>query len=334
MKRLPFLLTLCITSLAGPFLLTISELRANGQAVAVKAVVFETDIEPSAVEPIGNGKFLLVADDKQSDLFIVDAETGAIAGHRLSIAKATSTNPKWEAMAKDGKDYYVLGTKCSCLYRFSLKNEAETDPVKIDVEMVSGPIAVKGEIMGAAARVEGLAVWVNDNKEKELVFGIRDTPGKALLRVARAKISDGELSLLEFFAFCAKKPDGQPVEWHISSLEYVQALDGFLVITSTEDDRTNHFYGNKLWFVSRKNLNTSEPSSCTGTFKDATKLMIEGKVFDSTMKAEGLAIIDDARSRVALVFDNDYKKTRQTAKLAVFTLSDLIEIINQPYSHH
>ena len=333
MKRLPSLLTLCITSLAGLLLLTTSELKANGQ-VAVKAMILQTNIEPSAVEPIGNGKLLLVADDKQSDLFIVDAETGVIAGHRLSIGKAISTNPKWEAMAKDGKDYYILGTKCSCVYRFSLKNEAETDPAKINVEIESGPIAIKGEIGGTDARVEGLAVWVNDNNEKELVFGIRDTPGKALIRVYRAKISDGELSLLEFFAFVAKKPDAQPVEWHISSLEYVQALDGFLVITSTEDDRTNQFYGNKLWFVSRTNLKSSEPSSSTGTFKDATKTMIEGKVFDSTMKAEGLAIIDDARSRVALVFDNDYNKTRQTAKLAVFTLSDLIEINNQPYSHH
>jgi hypothetical protein len=328
MKRLPFLLTLCLTS---TFLLTTSELRTNGQAVALKGTIFETNIEPSAVEPIGNGKLLLVADDKQSDLFIVDAETGVIAGQRLSIGKA-STNPKWEAMAKDGKDYYILGTKCSCLYRFSLKNEAETDPAKINVDLESGPIAIKGEI-GADARVEGLAVWVNDNNEKELIFGIRDTPGKALLRVYRAKISDGELSLLEFFAFVAKKPDAQPVEWHISSLEYDQALDGFLVITSTEDDQNNRFYGNKLWFVSRKNLKSSEPSSSTGTFKDATKIMIEGKVFDSTMKAEGLAIIDDARSRMALVFDNDYNKTKQTAKLAVFTVSDLIEI-NHPYSHH
>ena len=199
--------------------------------------------------------------------------------------------------------------------------------------MESGPIAIKGAIGGTDARVEGLAVWVNDNNEKELVFGIRDIPGKPLLRVSRAKMSDSELSLSEFFAFVAKKPDAGPVEWHISSLEYVKALDGFLVITSTEDDSTNQFYGNKLWFVSRKNLKTSEPSSCTDKFKDATKMMIEGKVFDSTMKAEGLAIIDNAGSRVALVFDNDYNKTRQTSKLAVLTLSDLIEI-NQPYSHH
>jgi hypothetical protein len=52
---------------------------------------------------------------------------------------------------------------------------------------------------------------VNDNNEKELVFGIRDIPGKELIQVYRAKLSDSELSLLEFFAFIAKRPDAQPV---------------------------------------------------------------------------------------------------------------------------
>jgi hypothetical protein len=114
-------------------------------------------------------------------------------------------------------------------------------------------------------------------------------------------------------------------EWHLSSIEYIQALNGFLVVTSTEDDR-NRFYGNKLWFVSRENLKTSQPSSSTGAFKDATKVMIGGKVFDSKMKAEGLTVIDNAGRKVALVFDNDYRKTSQTGKLAVFNLSDLIQI--------
>jgi hypothetical protein len=94
MKKPPFLLTLLFTSLASLFLLTTSEPEANGQAVDGKAMILETDIEPSAVETIGNGKLLLVANDKQPDLLIVDAETGVIAGHRLSIGAAVSVNPK------------------------------------------------------------------------------------------------------------------------------------------------------------------------------------------------------------------------------------------------
>jgi len=36
--------------------------------------------------------------------------------------------------------------------------------------------------------------------------------------------------------------------YRLSSIEYVQEWKGFLVITSTEDDK-NMFHGNKLWFI-------------------------------------------------------------------------------------
>jgi hypothetical protein len=330
MKRLTLLLTIAVIGFVGPP--TVTRSNVDGPQLDVKPIPFQTEIEPSAVEPIGTGNLLLVASDKHPDLLIVDAQTGVISEHRLSIRDAGLPNPKWEAMAKDGKDYYLLGADCSCVYRFSLVNEDSPKPALITMQPGAAPLAIKADVKDLLALVEGLAVWVNDNNEKELVFGIREKPGKELIQIYTAKIGDGELSLSKFFAFIAKKPDGQPVEWHLSSLEYVQALNGFFVVTSTEDG-SNKFHGNKLWFVSREKLKSSQPSAATGAFKDATSAMIGGRVFNSTMKAEGFAMIDDKQFRVAIVFDNDYRKTSGTAQLAVFNLADMIEV-NQVLSNH
>jgi hypothetical protein len=326
MRKFPLSLTICLLGLTSLCFFTGIVPGVRGQEIAVNTTSFGTSIESSAVEPIGSGKFLLVANDKEADLLIVQAETGIIANNRLSIQDSNSGNPKWEAMAKDGEDYYIVGHYCSCLYSFSLENEAETDSSKIKIKTKSREFTVKPPIEDQISRqIEGLAVWVNANKEKELVVGIRDLPGKELIRIYRTKIKDcTELSLEEFFAFIAEKPKGRKVEWHLSSIEYVQRSDGFLVVTSTEEG--TQFYGNKVWFVSREKLKASQPSPLTGKFKDTTNVMIGGKVFDSKMKAEGLAIINEAKFTGVIVFDNDDSGTTNPAKLAVLDLSKLIEI--------
>ena len=69
-------------------------------------------LEASAVEPIGDGTLLLVADDKTPDLVVVETATGRQTGQKLSLGKlaAGPIAPKWEGMARDGDTYYVIGS--------------------------------------------------------------------------------------------------------------------------------------------------------------------------------------------------------------------------------
>ena len=57
---------------------------------------------------------------------------------------------------------------------------------------------------------------------------------------------DAELELKPLFTFQADPREGYTSE--LTSLEYVPALGGFLVVTASEDE-TNAFHGNTLWFV-------------------------------------------------------------------------------------
>ncbi len=57
---------------------------------------------------------------------------------------------------------------------------------------------------------------------------------------------DAELELKPLFTFEAEQREGYTSE--LTSLEYVPALEGFLVVTASEDE-TNAFHGNTLWFV-------------------------------------------------------------------------------------
>ena len=57
---------------------------------------------------------------------------------------------------------------------------------------------------------------------------------------------DAELELKPLFSFEAEQREGVTSE--LTSLEYVPALEGFLVVTASEDE-SNAFHGNTLWFV-------------------------------------------------------------------------------------
>ena len=70
-----------------------------------------TVIEASGVEPIGDGRRLLVAHDKDPALYIVDTETGRILGEPLTsphFPKKNDAGPKWEGMARDSEGKLLL----------------------------------------------------------------------------------------------------------------------------------------------------------------------------------------------------------------------------------
>lgn len=154
-----------------------------------------TDFEPSAVESLCNGQFLLIANDKPlpigeakaATLLIVDTKTGKVV-NVLAIPKGISQpdfdydNPKWEAMAKDDAGYfYVLGAhqigepKQHRFVRFRLT--AECDAQNISINMKDKPIVFKidkslNDLMLNEIKIEGLAVKTN-KQGTELFFGFR-----------------------------------------------------------------------------------------------------------------------------------------------------------------
>ena len=245
-------------------------------------------VEPSGIVPL-TGTQLLVADDKQPSLVVVDSTNGKIAGEALPVG-TVAKNLDWEAMAKDPEgNYYLIGSR-SQLFTF---NFDERQAKKINP--TSKPLNTKLEI-------EGLAVRKLDGYT-EMSFGIRDKSGE--IRVYRSALDEGQqLSLTPFFQFKAQVT--QAVAWHLSSIEYVPELRGFLIITTTENSRDNSFYGNRLWFVPEEDLPRTRPKP-TDNFTDVKPLSSD--VFEKEMKAEGVTVLsyDSKKNAVtlAIVYDND-----------------------------
>ncbi|HEV2915079.1 MAG TPA: hypothetical protein VGX92_17515 [Pyrinomonadaceae bacterium] len=289
----------------------------------------DKNIEPSAVEPIGDGTLLLVADDENKNLLVVEAATGAIK-QELKLGKFDK-KPKWEAMARDPEgNYYVIGSHSikredaaepdaaqklkdrSRLFRFRLSGGTDGKPLAIDdatvVEWnVTDALAAEGYSSDPArnsVKVEGLAIRTltgcaaKDSTVRELVIGLRqpDEP----LRVYAADISqppatNAKLALRPLFRFDAGRRGN--VHSQLSSIEYAPAFKGFLILTSTED-ADNSFHGNTLWFLADEKISAALPS---GSQPEKLKLdqlqpVAPQKVwlFGVNSKAEGLCLISEA----------------------------------------
>jgi hypothetical protein len=334
------------------FILNIFTVNTFAQEFQIKKVGADikfTDVnqagnvtEPSAVETIGDGKYLLVADDKDKDdgisLKIVEAKTGNVIKSLANIT-GDKKNPKWEALAKDDDgNYYVIGShnnselpkraNRSRLFRFRLKNEAETDPMKFEIDRdwvreldVKESLKSLNLYSAAAAdspvKIEGLAVQTIGCRKK-LFFGFREPFESGNVQVftsdipADAEIPNGVIKLLlkPYFQFAAGKPQllsNTTESFRLSSLEYVKSLKGFLVMTSTED-KDNIFFGNAIWFISDVIINTAQPTTFNGGFKAISLKNIYE--FEPKMKAEGISVLPSTgnnKTNLIVVFDNDGK---------------------------
>jgi hypothetical protein len=296
----------------------------------------DTVIEASGVEPIGDGRTFLVAHDKLPALHVVDAATGRLLGAPITSARfpePSMIGPKWEGMALDSDgNYYLIGahvgktdeerTAKSYLFRFRLKTGTPAPEID-DASVVRWNIARSLEnVMRAEGlspeqvgkrKIEGLAIrarTVDGTNRRDLVIGLRD-PGDRV-RTYAADITanpspDAELELKPLFSFEAEPREGVPSQ--LTSLEYVSALGGFLVVTATED-ADNVFHGNTLWFV---------PDGSTG---QAQKI----HVFGVAMKAEGLAVLgattEPGKTSVKLLitYDNDPHATKIPSRFQTATL--------------
>jgi hypothetical protein len=166
----------------------------------------------------------------------------------------------------------------------------------------------------ATRKVEGLTIReqkaVDGSIRRELFIGLREPKDKIHVFVAditATPSADAELELKPAFAFPAEPREGNLSE--LTSLEYVPALGGFLVVTATED-KANAFHGNTLWFVP------------DGETSHAQKIA----VFEVAMKAEGLAVLGTEKSgprtsvKLVITYDNDPHATHIPSRIQTATL--------------
>ena len=294
-------------------------------------------IEASGALPIGDGRRFLVAHDKAPALHVVDLATGRLAGPPIASPKLpplTATGPKWEGMAQDTEgNIYLIGSHSgktdaeratrSTLLRFRLNDQNGDAPTIDDASVVRFEIAraletaLKAQELDAEKvakrKIEGLAVReskaANGSTRRELLIGLREPGDK--VRAYTADIStaspDADLALKPAFAFAADAREG--VESQLTSMEYVPALGGLLVITASEDT-DNVFHGNSLYFVADGATDRAE--------KIAT--------FEVAMKAEGLAVlgVENRTGRTAvkllITYDNDPHATKIPSRFQTVTL--------------
>ncbi len=325
---------IAIQPIGSPFYLK----KADGKSI-------QDMIEPSAVEPIGKaGNHLLIADDKDDgtgkSLAIVETKTGTVI-KLLDNFQNSTRNPKWEAMAKDGGYFYVISSHGfdpgdnaaklaarSRLIRFKLVNEAINNPAEFAVELnpavIEFDIKESLEALGVynpdpekislekRVKIEGMAIRTLKGR-KQLVIGFREPfDAKSRVQVYYADLPPENeikpmttLTLAPFFQFAAGRPNGSPVPFKLSSIEYIPELKGFIVLTSTEDGN-NAFYGNALWFVRDADIEKSRQPN-TKFSLDPVPLVNPG-IFEPTMKAEGLAVLPTtvgSKIRLVIVYDND-----------------------------
>jgi hypothetical protein len=237
-------------------------------------------IEPSGVAPLGDARRVLVAHDKAAPLYVVDVATGTVVGAPLGSPKfppTTKFGPKWEGMALDSEgNYYIVGSHsgksdeeraaCSAVVRFRLRG-GDT-PAIDDASVVRWDIARSLEAALRAQRLDerrvaerkigGLAIREAGGR-RQLVIGLRGPDDKVrafAADITAAPSPDASLELRPVFTFDAGGCEG--VAARLTSLEYVPAMSGFLVLTATED-ADNAFHGNTLWFVADGETRRARP---------------------------------------------------------------------------
>lgn len=291
--------------------------------------------ETSAVVPIDDeGKFLLVADDESKALLVIDAQTGQIKQLSQPLEIPGSKKGKWEGLARDEeKNYYVVGSHSvkktdmdadvneklknrSRLYRFRLEmTGSDISTVKI-VNAVEWSILDSLKTEGYAStrdenmvKIEGLTIrtiFTADKKiaKRELIVGLREPVSPVRVLTADITIppaAGAKLTMTRLFTFDAGTlplSGTGKIDLRLSSVEYVPAWQGFLILTSTEDEN-NGFHGNAMWFL--------RDSKITGQMPVVPEKIM---IFSADSKAEGICLFPDRNNsekmmRFALVYDND-----------------------------
>jgi hypothetical protein len=299
----------------------------------------DAKIEASAVEPIGDGKFVLIAHDKASEFYVVEAATGKLVGPPLTseaLPPSTAAGPKFEGMARDSRgNFYAIGSHAgktddergqrAHLVRFRFQGDLKPgerptiDPTSVkrfDALSALKAALAKDSNEVDKLKIEGLAIrevpaTAGKASKTQVFVGLRE-PSDVVRVFAADLVEDKPLAFEKLFAFEAGLREGVPTT--LTSLLYVPAWQGFFVVTATED-KDNVFHGNTLWFLADSAI-------------PASGLAKPERVhdFEIAMKAEGLADLPQAipsktRLRLLVAFDNDARSTHIPSRIQTLNLS-------------
>ena len=329
-------------------------------------------IESSAIEPLGKGDWLIIADDENTNFFVVDAgkiSSNTVTTQLLTFPKTFGEKAKWEALAQDDEGtFYVVGSHFadpkkkkpaekllarSHLFRFKIKGDGSAAaPFQIDSEPLEWSVKkalidegiYNSDFNKNKAKVEGLTVRVMRDAagkliRRELIFGLREPSDFVRAYVAditKLPAANAELVLRPLFKFKAGNSESN-VPFKLSSLEYVPKWGGFLILTSTEDEK-NAFHGNILWFLPDSQIVADKPKIENLNFAEPQKVWS----FDNKSKAEGISVISESPSctafltspsdtksgkiRLAIVYDNDDEDTCKNNQNCVHSALQIIEL--------
>ena len=260
---------------------------------------------------------LVVVDDILTSLFVFDRL--GILSQTVTLGGFPAEGAKFEDLAFDevSQSFFAVGSHSgweqdrlqatSVLLRFRLRegggglepyaNRIETFPLYKSFEQL-GLWRPKG------MKIEGLAF---DPLSSELYVGLREPTDRArVYRLSLSELEDaargGPPAELELaVSFDAGMIDDTP--FCISSLLWVPERHGLLIGTSTEDETTHLFLGNRLWFY-----------STTGRVE-----LLQDR-FDRGKKTEGLAAGGDY---LYISYDNDQDDTELPSYLRTLPMNSL-----------
>jgi hypothetical protein len=161
----------------------------------------------------------------------------------------------------------------------------------------------------AERKVEGPAVREGGGR-RELVIGLRKPDDKVrafAADITAAPSPDAALELRTLFAFDAGRREG--VAAQLTSLEYVPAMGGFLVLTATVGS-DHAFHNNTLWFVANSEKRRAHPYA----------------TFEVDMKASGLAVLEvkaggsGTAIKLLITYSHDPHATKFPSKFQTATL--------------
>jgi hypothetical protein len=248
-----------------------------------------------------------VVDDTLNSLFVFD-RTGRLS-YDIESDRFPHPRAKFEGLAVDAPRgrIFVAGShtgwdqesleNSSLLLRAHLEERAGRLAVD-ESSVVRLPLWRSFERLGlwkpGGMKVEGLAY---DPAKDHLYIGLREPHDRArIYRVRAGQLADpeGEPPPLEELAnFDAGRAGATP--FSISALLWLPARDALLILTSTEDDTTHEFLGNRLWY-----------------FSEASGVKLVKDTFDRGRKAEGLALGD---GELFIAYDNDQDDTGLPSQL-------------------